>query len=45
MTALLHYFRWPIGLTFLGLVLAFVIGMRTTDTIGGGLSFRRCHVN
>jgi hypothetical protein len=39
MTAVLQYFRWPIGLTVLGLALAFVIGLRTTGTLGSGLSF------
>jgi hypothetical protein len=39
MGLLISYFRWPIALTCLGLALAFWLGMNTTGTLGGGLSF------
>lgn len=39
MNTALHYFRWPFALTLIGLGLAFLLGLNTTDTIGGALSF------
>ncbi len=39
MKLLLGYFRWAMALTVLGLVLAFGLGLHTTGTLGGGLSF------
>lgn len=39
MTSAMYYFRWPIGLTVVGLALCFVIGFYSTDSFGGGLSF------
>ncbi|SNT34035.1 DUF475 domain-containing protein [Antarctobacter heliothermus] len=39
MTPLVSYFRWPVGLTLAGLVLAGWLGWRTTGTASGALSF------
>ena len=39
MTSLMYYFRWPLGLTVAGLVLAFVLGIHSSGTLSGGLSF------
>jgi len=39
MSALLSYFRWPLGLTAVGLSLAFLLGLYATGTFGGGVSF------
>ncbi|MDF1621520.1 DUF475 domain-containing protein [Pseudothioclava nitratireducens] len=39
MQTVLHYFRWPFGLTLLGLVLAFWLGWGYADTLNGALSF------
>lgn len=39
MSSLISYFRWPIFLTFVGLVLAFWLGYNTLGTFSGALSF------
>ncbi|RAI03716.1 hypothetical protein DLJ53_04335 [Acuticoccus sediminis] len=39
MTATVRYFGWPLGLTILGLILAFAVGYASTGTLSGGLSF------
>ncbi|MGP6086358.1 DUF475 domain-containing protein [Antarctobacter jejuensis] len=39
MTSLMTYFRWPVALTALGLLLAGWLGWQTTGTAGGTLSF------
>ncbi|UOM35975.1 DUF475 domain-containing protein [Acuticoccus sp. I52.16.1] len=39
MTATVRYFGWPLGLTILGLILAFAVGYATKGTFAGGLSF------
>ncbi|MHA3976691.1 DUF475 domain-containing protein [Halovulum sp. GXIMD14794] len=39
MSTTLHYFRWPIALTFIGLGLAFLLGLNTADSLTGALSF------
>src|SRR6056297_1825914 len=39
MTTLFHYFRWPIALTVLGLILSFLLGYWTENTLAGALSF------
>ena len=39
MTGILHYFRWPVGITVVGLILSFWLGVNTTGTLSGGLSF------
>ncbi len=39
MTATVRYFGWPLGLTVLGLILAFVVGYMTKGTLAGGMSF------
>ncbi|MGO4853606.1 DUF475 domain-containing protein [Phaeovulum sp. W22_SRMD_FR3] len=39
MTPAFRYFRWPLIVTFLGLVLAFWLGIQLTDSWGGGFSF------
>lgn len=39
MTGILHYFRWPVGITVAGLILSFWLGVNTTGTLSGGLSF------
>jgi hypothetical protein len=36
---MLRYFRWPIAITVLGLLLSFWLGLKTTGTLSGGLSF------
>ncbi|MBS0564288.1 MAG: DUF475 domain-containing protein [Proteobacteria bacterium] len=39
MTASLHYFRWAFLVTFLGLVLAALLGWAATDSLAGMFSF------
>lgn len=39
MTPLWSYFRWPVFFTVLGLVLAFWLGLGTTGTLSGAMSF------
>lgn len=39
MTAALRYFRWPLIVTGAGLVLAFLLGIKFSGHLGGGISF------
>jgi len=39
MKSMMHYFRWPLTFTVAGLVMAFALGLHTTGTVAGGLSF------
>ena len=39
MSPALHYFRWPVALTILGLILAFWFGWNNTGGLKGALSF------
>lgn len=39
MNSTLSYFRWPLTITVLGLVLSFWLGLNTTGTMSGAMSF------